>query len=86
MVAAAMPGTVRSFAIRMPRIDPIVVAALIPAGLIVALLIETLWLSVRTDVTGGSFTFENFRTVFADPIAFGALANTLVFATVKVAV
>jgi iron(III) transport system permease protein len=86
MVAAAMPGTVRSFAIRMPRIDPIVVAALIPAGLIVALLIETLWLSVRTDVTGGSFTFENFRTVFADPIAFGALANTLVFATVTVAV
>lgn len=79
--AAGRPRAARGL---MP--DPIVLAALVPALLVIALLLQTLWLSVRTDVTGGGFTAQNFVDVFADSLAYSALVNTLVFASVSTVV
>jgi iron(III) transport system permease protein len=59
---------------------------LIPSAAIVGLLLFTLWISLRTSVTGGGFTLANYAALLSDSFALTALANTLVFAAVAVLV
>lgn len=59
---------------------------LIPSALIVGLLLFTLWISLRTSVAGGRFTFANYATLVSDSFALTALANTMVFAAIAVVV
>lgn len=51
--------------------------------LLVAFIIVVFWVSFQTGIIGtadSEYTLDNYRTVFADPLAYGALVNTLIFA------
>jgi iron(III) transport system permease protein len=71
---------------RLPRVNALVCVAFIPAFLIVALLTLVLWIGLREDVVFGPFSLVHFGTLYADPLAYSAMMNTLGFASVTLVV
>jgi iron(III) transport system permease protein len=70
-------------AIRILRVSPLVPVALLPMLVLAGFILVILWVSFQTGVIGtaqAQYTLDNYRAVFADPLAYGSLLNTLVFA------
>jgi iron(III) transport system permease protein len=71
-------------AIRILRLSPLVPIALLPMLVLAGFILVILWVSFQTGVIGtaqAQYTLDNYRAVFADPLAYSSLLNTLVFAT-----
>ena len=69
--------------IRWLRISPLVPVALLPMLVLAGFILVILWVSFQTGVIGtaqSQYTLDNYRAVFADPLAYGSFLNTLVFA------
>jgi iron(III) transport system permease protein len=69
--------------IRWLRISPLVPVALLPMVVLVGFILVILWVSFQTGVIGtaqSQYTLDNYRAVFADPLAYSSFLNTLVFA------
>lgn len=69
----------------LPRIpiSPLLPIALAPMFFLIGFILVILWVSFQTGVIGtphARYTLENYRAVFADPLVYSALWNTLVFA------
>ncbi|MBI2359681.1 MAG: iron ABC transporter permease [Deltaproteobacteria bacterium] len=63
--------------------------ALVPMIFLVGFILVVFWVSFQTGVIGtqsSAYTLDNYRAVFADPLVYGALANTLMFAAVTTVV
>lgn len=74
---ARFPGT------RRIQLSPLLPVAILPMIFLVGFILIVLWVSFQTGVIGTKdavYTLANYRSVFADPLAFGALLNTMVFA------
>lgn len=70
-------------AIRTLRVSPLVPMALLPMIALAGFIVVIVWVSFQTGVIGtpqASYTLDNYRAVFTDPLVYGALLNTLVFA------
>jgi hypothetical protein len=70
-------------AIRILRVSPLVSVALLPMLVLAGFILVILWVSFQTGVIGtaqAQYTLDNYRAVFADPLAYGSLLNTLVSA------
>ncbi len=77
--------TLRITGIRKIRVSPLVPIALVPMLVLLALIFVVIWVSFTSGTIGtadSAYTLENYRDVFADPLVYSALGNTLVFATV----
>jgi iron(III) transport system permease protein len=86
-IALKAPSAPRGrFAWRWPRLNGLVWFSFVPAFLIVALLVLVLWIAVRDDVVLGPFSLVHFTTLYADPLAYAAMMNTLGFASVTLVV
>jgi iron(III) transport system permease protein len=71
-------------AIRMLRISPLVPVALVPMFALAGFIAVIVWVSFQTGVIGtaqSQYTLDNYRAVFADPLAYSSFLNTLVFAS-----
>ena len=69
-------------AIRILRVSPLVPVALLPMLVLAGFILVILWVSFQTGVIGtaqAQYTLDNYRAVFADPLAYGSFLNTLVF-------
>ncbi len=67
----------------IPRIDLadcMIVLALVPALIIVALLLGTFWISFRETILSQTLTVEHYIELYSDPFAYRALLNSLGFA------
>lgn len=65
------------------RVSPLLPIALLPMIALFGFIVVIVWVSFQTGVIGtpqASYTLDNYRDVFADPLVYGALLNTLVFA------
>ena len=74
---------VRFPSIRWLRISPLVPVALLPMIVLAGFILVIVWVSFQTGVIGtaqAQYTLDNYRAVFADPLAYGSFLNTLVFA------
>ncbi|MFQ5656316.1 MAG: ABC transporter permease [Candidatus Methylomirabilales bacterium] len=63
--------------------SPLVLIALAPMLVLVALIFVMFWVSFQTGVIGtadSAYTLANYRAVFADPLVYSALGNTIIFA------
>lgn len=73
----------RSWASRfVPRIDvadAMIGLALIPALLIVALVLGSVWISFRTDILSTTLTIAHYVELYSDPFAYRAFLNSLGF-------
>ena len=79
---AQRPEMSRSWRL-IPRIDLaacMIVLALLPALIILALLIGTFWISFRATILGPGLTIEHYVELYSDPFAYRALLNSLGFA------
>src|SRR5580692_11540170 len=56
-----------------------VVLALIPALVIIALVLGTVWIGFRTDILSSTLTVEHYIELYSDPFAYRAFLNSLVF-------
>lgn len=77
--------TVRFPGTRGMQWSPLLPVALLPMIFLIAFVLVIFWVSFQTGVIGtqsSEYTLDNYRAVFADPLAYGALVNTLVFAVV----
>ena len=79
---AREPG--RSWTSRlMPRIDlgdVMIALALVPALIILALVLGTVWIGFRTDILSSTLTIAHYRELYSDPFAYRAFLNSLGFA------
>ena len=69
--------------IRWLRISPLVPVALLPMLVLAGFILVIVWVSFQTGVIGtaqSQYTLDNYRAVFADPLAYSSFLNTLVFA------
>ena len=69
--------------IRWLRISPLVPVALLPMIVLAGFILVIVWVSFQTGIIGtaqSQYTLDNYRAVFADPLAYGSFLNTLVFA------
>src|SRR3989338_1871024 len=76
-------STARFFRTRGMQLSPLLPFALLPMFFIVGFILVILWVSFQTGVIGmpaAEYTLDNYRAVFSDPLAYGALVNTLIFA------
>lgn len=67
----------------IPRIDLadcMVVLALLPALVIIALLFGSFWISFRATILGPGLTLQHYVELYSDPFAYRALLNSLGFA------
>lgn len=79
---------------RFPRargfqLSPLLAVALLPMIFLVGFILVVFWVSFQTGVIGthaAVYTLENYRAVFADPLVYSALVNTLIFAASTTAV
>ena len=65
------------------RVSPLLPIALLPMIALLGFIVVIVWVSFQTGVIGtpqASYTLDNYRAVFTDPLVYGALLNTLVFA------
>ena len=65
------------------RVSPLLPMALLPMIALAGFIVVIVWVSFQTGVIGtpqASYTLDNYRAVFTDPLVYGALLNTLVFA------
>jgi len=70
-------------AIRILRVSPLVPVALLPMLVLLGFILVIVWVSFQTGIIGtaqSQYTLDNYRAVFADPLAYGSFLNTLVFA------
>ncbi|HEX6513388.1 MAG TPA: ABC transporter permease subunit [Chloroflexota bacterium] len=81
--AARLPKPIR---LTLPRINPLLLVACVPAALIVGLLGLTVWISFQVDVVFPSPTLDNYLKLYTDSFAYTALLNTLGFALVTLSV
>ncbi|MGH7775442.1 MAG: ABC transporter permease [Candidatus Binatia bacterium] len=68
---------------RSTRVSPLLPVALLPMLFLLALIFVILWVSFQTGIIGtaqATYTLDNYRAVFSDPVVYGVLVNTLVFA------
>lgn len=75
-----MPGYL---GMRKVQVSPLVLIALAPMLVLVALIFVMFWVSFQTGVIGtadSAYTLANYRAVFADPLVYSALGNTIIFA------
>lgn len=75
-----LPG---SLVIRTVQVSPLVPIALAPMVVLLAFIFVLFWVSFQTGIIGtadSAYTLDNYRDVFADPLVYSALQNTLVFA------
>ena len=79
------PRQLRQQRFSLVRLNYPVALLLLPATIVLAMLLFTLWISVRTTVVGGGFTLANYRALFSDAFAAIALSNTLIFAAIAAA-
>jgi len=64
-------------------VSPLLPIALLPMIALVGFIVVIVWVSFQTGVIGtsqASYSLDNYRAVFTDPLVYGALSNTLVFA------
>jgi len=66
--------------LRRPRLNAIVLAACVPAACILFLLLLTLIVGFRQSAIDATFTFSHYVNLYTDPLAYGALLNTIGFA------
>lgn len=65
------------------RVSPLLPIALLPMVALTGFILVTLWVSFQTGIIGtpqATYTLDNYRAVFTDPLVYGVLLNTLVFA------
>ena len=77
------------FARFIPRIDlarSMIVLALLPALIIVALVLGSVWLSFRTDILSPGLTLRHYIDLYSDPFAYRAFLNSIGFALSTLAV
>ena len=70
-------------AIRILRVSPLVPVVLLPMLVLLGFILVIVWVSFQTGIIGtaqSQYTLDNYRAVFADPLAYGSFLNTLVFA------
>ncbi len=68
---------------RTIRLSPLVPVALLPMLALSGFILVVVWVSFQTGIIGTAqsrYTLDNYRAVFADPLAYSALLNTIVFA------
>ena len=71
-------------AIRILRVSPLLPVALVPMFALAGFIVVIVWVSFQTGVIGtaqSQYTLDNYRAVFADPLAYSSFLNTLVFAS-----
>ncbi|MBI2999013.1 MAG: sugar ABC transporter permease, partial [Deltaproteobacteria bacterium] len=69
--------------VKSARVSPLLPFAVLPMFFIIGFILVVLWVSFQTGVIGtpaAEYTLDNYRAVFSDPLAYGALANTFIFA------
>ena len=57
-----------------------VALALVPAAIIVALLLGTIWISLRETILSSTLTLQHYVELYSDPFAYRAFLNSLGFA------
>jgi iron(III) transport system permease protein len=65
------------------RLSPLIPVAVAPMLVLAAFVVVVFWISFQTGVVGAPeavYGLENYRLLFADPVVYSALRNTLVFA------
>lgn len=65
------------------RLSPLVPIAILPMVALVGFIVVIVWVSFQAGVIGtpqAIYTLDNYRAVFTDPLVYGVLANTIVFA------
>lgn len=65
------------------RVSPLLPMALLPMIALAGFIVVIVWVSFQTGVIGtpqATYTLDNYRAVFTDPLVYGVLLNTLVFA------
>ena len=81
--AVAQQPEISRFARLIPRVDLagcMIVLALLPALIIVALLLGTFWMSFRETILSPTLTVAHYVELYSDPFAYRALLNSLGFA------
>jgi iron(III) transport system permease protein len=81
--AVAQQPEISRFARLIPRVDLagcMIVLALLPALIIVALLLGTFWMSFRETMLSPTLTVAHYVELYSDPFAYRALLNSLGFA------
>lgn len=66
------------------QLSPLLPVAVLPMGFIAGFLLVVFWASFQTGLIGtadATYTLGNYRAVFADPLVYKTLWNTLLFAT-----
>ena len=69
--------------VKIARVSPLLPFAVLPMFFIIGFILVVLWVSFQTGVIGtpaAEYTLGNYRAVFSDPLAYGALVNTFIFA------
>ncbi len=57
-----------------------IVLALLPALIIVALVLGSVWISFRTDILSPGLTLRHYIDLYSDPFAYRAFLNSIGFA------
>ena len=74
---------IRFPSIRALRISPLVPIVLLPMLALAGFILVILWVSFQTGIIGtaqAKYTLDNYRAVFADPLAYSSFLNTFIFA------
>ena len=75
-------GVRRGWPFAPPRVNGLILVALVPSLAIVGLLGLTVWISFQVDVLNPLPTLSNYLRLYSDPFAVGAMGNTVGFALI----
>src|SRR5688572_24666056 len=80
----ARPSELTTPALRLASFSPLVIPALVPMVFLVGFVAILVWISFQRGLVGtaaATYSLDNYTDVFADPLTYRALVNTLIFAT-----
>ncbi|SRR5579884_143 len=81
-----LPARARAFQPGLPRVNVLVLLALIPTLMIVGLLAAIGVISVQVSVTDSTLTMKHYVDLYTDPTAYRTFLNTAIFSLVTLAV
>jgi iron(III) transport system permease protein len=70
----------------LPRVDPLIAVAAVPAAIVVGLLLLVAWVSLVDNVTSPALTLRHYATLYTDRFAYLSFLNTLGFASIALVV
>jgi len=70
----------------LPRVDPLIAVAAVPAAIVVGLLLLVAWVSLVDNVASPALTLRHYTTLYTDRFAYLAFLNTLGFASIALVV